>query len=251
MIGAERERRRRHLIARLVVGQEGLAATLRPTHGPTEAPGGPKHQPVFGIGKVLHAEAAAHIGGDDAYPLHGNPEDPLGELLPQQMHVLGRGMQGEATARGVVLSDGAPRLQRRRRQTVVHQVEGGDVRGRGEGPVDGPAITAFPIDADVVRGSVPDVRGRARPYGSITRSSLRVDGKCGGSGRRRSRMRSAGSFHSPSACRLRGSLIRVKDSIQELPCSLALGVLEQLGRGSLLFDGAVVKEADTVRDLLC
>ena len=47
-------------------GQEVLAPRLHPLHRPAEAPGHRGHQDLLGIDVALDAEAAAHVGHDDA-----------------------------------------------------------------------------------------------------------------------------------------------------------------------------------------
>ena len=63
----ERQRRLRHVVARLVVGEKDLAARGDPFHRPADPPCRPQHQRVLGVGKILGAEAAADIGRDEAH----------------------------------------------------------------------------------------------------------------------------------------------------------------------------------------
>jgi hypothetical protein len=53
-------------VARLLVGQEDLRARADPFHRAAELLGGDQHGTVLGIGVEAHAEAAAHLLGDDA-----------------------------------------------------------------------------------------------------------------------------------------------------------------------------------------
>ena len=69
----ERELGLADIVAAMLVGQDRLAALGHPFHRPAGEPGGERGQRIFRIERALHAEAAAHIVGDDAEPGLRNP----------------------------------------------------------------------------------------------------------------------------------------------------------------------------------
>ena len=104
---------------------------------------------VFGIGGRLHAERAADVVGEHAQPLGRNPEQILGERAAQAEHALAADVQGEASARRVVLGHRRPRLHGRHHDPVVDQPDPRDVRRRGERALRRPMIAEAPIETEV------------------------------------------------------------------------------------------------------
>ena len=76
------------------------------------------------------------------------------------MHPLRRQVQGVAVGLRIVQSDGAARLHRARRDTVVHQVERNLPIGFGERPVRRLGVAGLPVQGDVPLRLGPE-HGRA------------------------------------------------------------------------------------------
>src|SRR6266851_1672495 len=63
-----------HVVARLMVGEEDLAAGGDPLDRPADASGGPQRQYMFGVDEILSAEPATDIGCDKPYRSRGLAE---------------------------------------------------------------------------------------------------------------------------------------------------------------------------------
>src|SRR5579863_2804160 len=116
---------------------------------------------MLGVGEVLRAEAATDIGGDEADIGWRNAEMARGGVAVA-VDVLAGDVQRIAAVS--VAPDGTAWLQRVRDDAVVFHVQRHDMRGGGEGGIDGGGIAPVPIHADIVWHFVGDTR-RARRGG--------------------------------------------------------------------------------------
>ncbi len=100
----------RHVVAGVLVREDGLAALARPLHGPAEPPRRPEHQAMLGVLPAFRPEAPTHVARDHADAVLGHLEDVAGERVPHAVRVLDIGVKGVALLRGVPHAQRAPRL---------------------------------------------------------------------------------------------------------------------------------------------
>lgn len=74
-IPVQRQLGLRHVVATVVIREEGLGAILLPLHRPLQPPTGPRRQGLLEIHERLHAEGAADIRRDHAQRLAGQLQD--------------------------------------------------------------------------------------------------------------------------------------------------------------------------------
>ena len=113
-----------------VAADEFLAPLGDPFDRAPEPPRRPQNQHPFGIKKILHPEPAADIGRGQLDALGGQPEHRLGELVADAVDALSGQQQVEAAGGRVIIADRRPRLDRRRHEAVVDELDLDDV-GRG------------------------------------------------------------------------------------------------------------------------
>ena len=92
-VGVERQLRLGDIVARVLVGGDGLAALARPLDGPADLLGGPEHEAVLGVLPALGAEAAADVARDHPDAVLGDLEDIGGERVPHPMGILHVGVE--------------------------------------------------------------------------------------------------------------------------------------------------------------
>ncbi len=145
-----------HAVAAVRVGQEALDAGRAPLDGPAHSARREEQRRVLRIGLHLHAEAAAHVGGDHAELRGRDLEDAFGEEAPHHRDALGG--RGERVAlRGLVpLADGRARLERGGRQPRVVEAHPRHVRGGAHRRVHRDGVAVGPVERDVVRRVGPD-----------------------------------------------------------------------------------------------
>src|SRR5262249_21385239 len=62
-------------LARVIGGEQALAAALDPLDGPAQLQGGERYQDVLRVELAAHAEASAHVHLGEPERAKGNPED--------------------------------------------------------------------------------------------------------------------------------------------------------------------------------
>ena len=142
-------------IARVLVGEDRLAAVAGPFHGTAELLRQPQHVPVLEMPPALGAERAADVVADDAYAVLRHLQH-AGQNFAHAMRVLHVAMQRVAPGTGIPFAQRAARLEKLRvhaRDAVAalhHPCRA------GEGGVGGGAIADLEDIADVVRTLFPD-----------------------------------------------------------------------------------------------
>ena len=164
------------VVAAVRVGQERLAALAGPLHRTAQLAGGVAGQRVLGVQEQLHAEAAAHVGRDDAEPVLGHVEHGAGQHAFDAPAALGVGVQGPAPARRVVLGDGGAGLHAGDDDAVVDHRQARDVRSLAEQLVRaGPCRRSPSRSSWLLRHPVPHLRLPGRPCAaprSVTLGSM-------------------------------------------------------------------------------
>ena len=123
------------LLARMVGGDQVLAAVLDPFHRTAEALGGDQYQNVFRIEFAAHAEAAAGVAFVEVDLRRRDPEHAHQRVLVPMRH-LGGAVQFEHVMGGVVEADGAAGLHRHAGMTADGEIEFDHRMGGGERRVD-------------------------------------------------------------------------------------------------------------------
>src|SRR5690348_11667707 len=88
-------------VARMVVGNEALAALGDPEHLAAKAPRSDQREAIFRERRFLEPEGATYIGRDDPEPMAGNSEDTLGIFFANEMRILQRCNEGKALLRRI------------------------------------------------------------------------------------------------------------------------------------------------------
>src|SRR5262249_10819039 len=96
-VGVDRELRMGEVIASLIVRNKTFGPARDPPHRTAQPARSPGDDPLFRIELALVAEAAAHVGRDDAQRAFGNAE-LLGHLPTNVMRRLGRAVQSDRLA---------------------------------------------------------------------------------------------------------------------------------------------------------
>ena len=102
------------LVARVVGGDEVLAAVLDPLHRPAEPERAERHEHILGVDLAADAEAAADMALVEVELFERQVEERR-EALPVDVRDLRRAVNLEDAGVGIEAGDGAARLQRRRR----------------------------------------------------------------------------------------------------------------------------------------
>ena len=137
------------VVAAMGIADKGLAAVGRPLDVAVELFRGPGQAHVFGIQVDLGAEAATDIRRNHTHLVFGQAQDESAEDQPDDMRILRGGVDRCAVGAGIILADGAARLHRIGRQAVVHQLDLGDMGGRGKGLFRRCLVAKFPVVAQV------------------------------------------------------------------------------------------------------
>ena len=159
-VGVQRQLHLRQEIARLEVGEEGLATLARPLHRATHAPGGPRHQRELRIARVARAVVAPDVPRDHAQRARRDAER-LADIVFDPLHAAGAGVEGVVVPRAIVDAQRGARLHRDAGDAVHLRLEPNDVGGARERGVGGGDVATVGVDAHVGARLVPDER-RAR-----------------------------------------------------------------------------------------
>src|SRR3954454_23933464 len=127
-----------------------------------------EHADIFGKWRRLHAERTTDMTSQDANLFRFDLEN-LRHVAPHADRGVGGRVEREASARGVMDSDGRARLHRAYNDTTIAELEAGDVRGLVEGGGYLCAVAEVIVERDIAGRFVMDER-RAR-----TRRFLRPD----------------------------------------------------------------------------
>ena len=138
------------VIAAMRVGDEGFGALGGPFHRPVDLLRRPGDERFLGVVVDLRAEAAADVGRIDAQLVLGDLQHERAHQQADHVRVLARGVERVVAGRQLVVADRGARLHRVRHEAVVDEVELGDVRGLGEGGIDGGLVAQLPVVAEVV-----------------------------------------------------------------------------------------------------
>ena len=157
------------VIAAMRVRQEGFGAIGRPLHGTIHLARRPDADRLFGVDEDLRAEAAADVGRDHTELVFRREPDEGREHETRDMRVLARRVEGERIRAHVVFADRRARLHRVRDQTIVDDVELGDVLGLGEGRIRARLVAELPVVELVVGRLVMDCRRAGLAGGSHVR----------------------------------------------------------------------------------
>ena len=171
------------VVARVLVGRNGLAALARPFHRAAELARRPQHQPVLGVLPALGAEGAADVAHDHADRVLGHLEDVGGQRVAHAVRILHVGVERVAALAGIPGAQRAARLQVLRVHARDHVAPAHHPRGAREGRVGRGLVAGLVQVGDVVRAGVPH-RGPAAGRGGRgghrgQRSVIDLD-PCGG-----------------------------------------------------------------------
>ena len=146
------------VVARLIVGEEDLAAIGRPLDGTAQPRGEPQNQRLLVVERALGAEAAADIGRHHAQLVLGKLQDESGDEQPVHMRRLARGVKRVVARGAVMLADGGARLHRVGDQPVVYEVEARHMVGARESGVDRRLVAQMPVEAEIAGGGIEKQR---------------------------------------------------------------------------------------------
>ena len=157
----EREFAGHDLIAALRVAEQRFRTRRRPFDRTAADPARrPHHERVFRIAAVLHAEAAADIGRDDAQFGLRDAQHLAGDRGAGAVRILRGRVERVVVRLGMVVPDRGARLDRIGGDAGVVDLQRDHVLGVGERGVGRVLVAHHQREGDVVRRLVPD-RGRA------------------------------------------------------------------------------------------
>jgi hypothetical protein len=107
---------------------------------------------------TLHAEAAAHLAGDDAELRFPDMEDTARHVGTRTVRALGPDMKREAAEPIIPVADAAARLHRGSGDAVEDEFEAGDVMSPGETRLDGALVAQREKEALVIGAFRPELR---------------------------------------------------------------------------------------------
>ncbi len=160
-ICGERQSRLGIVVARLVVGEEHLAAAGDPFDWTPDPPRRPQDQHVLRIDEILGAETAADIGGDKPHRRRRDAQR-AGGVVAGDVDALTGNMGGVAALTRIPQTDHAARLDRVGDDAVVVEAELDDMRRRGKGRLDRRRVAGAPVEAQVARHLGRNLRCRRR-----------------------------------------------------------------------------------------
>ena len=155
-LAIERELRVGLMIARLIVGNEALAARRDPFDRPPQFSRGPGNDGLLGIMLPLVAEAATDVGRNQA-DRRLRQIELLADDAADVMWHLRRTIQRELASCAAVGKEGA-RLQRRADQAIVDEIKPHHVRRTGKDFGDRSLIAAREPEADIARRCLVKLR---------------------------------------------------------------------------------------------
>ena len=143
------------VIAAMRVADKGFAAVSCPLDRAVELFGRPGQAHVFSVQVNLGAEAATHVGSNDAHLVLGQAHHKGGQQQPLDVRVLVGHIQRVVVGGAAVVADDGARLHGVGDQAVVRQVQLGDVCSAGKSGIDLRLVAQRPVVAMVVgRGIV-------------------------------------------------------------------------------------------------
>ncbi len=172
-VGVEAGAHRVVVIARMRAGDEVLAPCLHPLHRPPEPHREQAQRDVLRIHDALHAEAAAHVGRDDAQLVLGQAERLRQRVTCEMRHLRAR-PEGQLPLGGVPVGDAAASLHRRRGLTVRSKRSLDDDNGAVHGEIDTTVLEAARHEDIARRLLVHGRRGLAHGRLDIDRGGQRL-----------------------------------------------------------------------------
>ena len=154
------------VVATMGVGEERLGTLACPLDRTADLLRRPDADRLFGIDEDLRTETAAHVWRDHPKLVLRRDADEGGENEPRHMRVLARRVEREGVGARIVITDGRARLDGVRHQTIVDDVELGDMRGLCESRVSRGLVAKMPLIDRVVGRNVVDNR-RALRHGGV------------------------------------------------------------------------------------
>ena len=128
VVRIERELGGQVVVAAVAVRHEASRPLVGPFDGTAERARGMEHADIFGKWRRLHAEGTADMTGQDANLFRFDLEN-LRHVAPHAERALGGRVEREASARGVMDTDGRARLHRVHNDATIAELEAGDMRG--------------------------------------------------------------------------------------------------------------------------
>ena len=149
------------VVAAVSIGDEALRALRRPLDRPTDLLGTPDDDHFFGVVRDLAAEATAHVGRDDPHLVLGEAHDEGAHQQADDVRVLGSGVQGVVVPGTVVVANGAAGFDGVADQSLIVELNRGDVVGISHRLVRLFLVAQAPVE-DYVVGHVVEYLGSAR-----------------------------------------------------------------------------------------
>ena len=165
-IGVERQGSLGAMIARLMVGQETLAAGGDPFDRAADAPRRPQDQHMLGIDEILRAEAAADIGRDKSHCSGRHTQCTRG-IVARRMNALARNVGRVPAAIRIPKPNDAARLHRVGDDPVIVEIEFDEMCRGGKSGSYRSAVAGSPIEAEIARHFGRNL-GRSRRTGGCS-----------------------------------------------------------------------------------
>ena len=146
------------MIAAVRVGEKRLRAIGDPFDRTADLPRRPQADHFLGIDENLRAEGAADIGRDHAQLVFGRNADERGEHQARDVRVLTCRVERVTARAAIILADRRARLDGVWDQTIVGDLELGDMACLGESGIDRGLVTEMPLKDRVVRRICVDLR---------------------------------------------------------------------------------------------
>ena len=138
------------MIAAMGVGNKAFRALGHPFNRAADLFCRPCDERLLGIVENLRAEAATHVGRIDAQLVLGNVEHKGAHQQTNDMRVLARRIERVRAACGVIIANRHPRLDGIGDETVVDEIDFGDVGRILEGRLHSGGVAELPVVAKVV-----------------------------------------------------------------------------------------------------
>ena len=163
-LGVDRQFGVRHVVAAVRVAEERLGSVGGPFDGTIDLSGRPDADGLFRIDEDFGAEAAADVRRDHAQLVFWRNANERRQHHAGHVRVLTRRIQRQGVGSGIVLSDSRAGLHRVGNQTIVDEVDLGDVCRGGKSRLGRRLVAEVPVVDHVVGGNVVDLRraGRGR-----------------------------------------------------------------------------------------
>jgi len=161
------------MVARMRRGLHRLTALLDPLHRPAQLHGQRAERDVFGIEHRLHAEAATHVGRDDADAILGEAKHLAQQMAQEVRHLGGRPQRELALARAPV-REATAALERRRALPVGAERALEHQGGAGQRRLDVAPLEAAREERIVGRGLVHPRGATAHRHQHVDRRRQRL-----------------------------------------------------------------------------